>query len=92
MLFLEIPQGLNCRRYRIVHESRTSGGCCGYQSVEVIDGFSEAAVVVDDIIEEEQRDDVLEVVGDCAVGKGLEERFDSPDSLQVGLVEEPTAH
>lgn len=35
---------------------------------------------------------MFQVVGDCSVGEGLEERLDCSDPLEVRLVEEPSAH
>ena len=92
VLGLELFERGDCGDDCIVHESGASGIGFGNESVEVVDGLSEAALVLNNMIKEEEGDHVLQIVGDGPVGESLEERFHGSDSLEIGLVEETGAH
>ena len=92
VLFLESFEGVGSNDNCIIHQSGSSGGCFSHQSVKVINGLGEATLIVDHIVEEEQRNYVFEVVSNGPVGKGLKERLNSTDPLEIRLVEESAAH
>lgn len=88
----QLFQSVDCFANCVIHQSRPSGFGSRNQSVEVIDGFSEATLVLNEIVEEEERNHVFEVVGDGPVSEGFKEGFYSSYSLEIWLIEEARTH
>lgn len=89
---MEFLEGISSCDYCVEHESRPAGSGFGDESVEVIDGLSESALVLHTVVEEEERNHVLQVVSDGPKSKCFEEGLDCSYSPQIRLIEELTAH
>lgn len=56
---LELLQSISSDDNSVVHQCRSSWCSLGNQTIEVIDGLGKPTLVLNGVIEEEERDDVL---------------------------------
>ena len=85
-------KGISGSDYSIVHQSWPSWGSIGDKSIEVVDSLSKSTLIVDYIVEKEERDNMFKVVSDGSVGKSLEKWLNCSYSFEIGLIEESAAH
>lgn len=64
---------------------------CGCSLLDVfykgVEDLSEVALLSDHVVEENERDDVMEVIGHCAFSKGREEFFNDIDARDLSVQE-----
>ena len=92
IFLLELLQRLHSSKNSIIHQSWSSRSSFWHKSVEIVNSFSKTTLVVNNIVKEEQRNNMLEVVSNSSVSKSLKEWFDSSYSLQIWFIKESTSH
>lgn len=90
--FLEGDKLVGSENNGVVEFGWAAGVGAGDESVEVENSFGKVALDLNLVIEEDQWDDMLEIIGDGPVGKSLKETLDCSDSHQIRFIEELTAH
>lgn len=90
--FLESDKLVSSENDGVVEFGWAAGVGAGDESVEVENGLGKVALDLNLVIEEDQWNHMLEIVGNGPVSKGLEETLDRTDPDQIRLIEELTAH